>query len=298
MDVKTFEKFFVFQKDPFELTETKNNLKKIKANPKNESKVDSFLIKFLPLIFNKEHSYECTPQFYDSEKNRSDLQIHYKNDIGEKITILIVENKSEKGEGYYDMLSQAPKYSDNDLLNTNAYLMTMKGTVVSFYTYVQDFHSSNKFCLKGGGVDGLLGLYFDWRDMCIKIVPQVNTFIPQAIYYDFSKANTCIKTKYSILAILNFISTQSISLDLMYDSVFNFYFFFDQVEEGTLNKNEKSRLLIKSLVKKLKWIPNPHHCNPKNPRKVLGTSKISNKTWYKHTIDFTGKVNFSEIAFF
>lgn len=133
------------------------------------------------------------------------------------------------------MLLQATKYYDNDALIINAYIMTMKGTLVSFYAYIQDFHNSNKFCLKGGGVDGLLGIYFDWTSMCIKIVPQVNTFIPQTIYYDFSKANTCIKTKYSILAILNFISTQSISPDLIDNILFNFST-SAQVEQGTLNK--------------------------------------------------------------
>lgn len=73
--------------------------------------------------------------------------------------------------------------------------------------------------------------------MSIKIVPQVNTFIPQAIYYDFAKANTCIKTKYSILAILNFISTKSISPDLIDNILFNFSS-SAQVEEGTLNKKK------------------------------------------------------------
>lgn len=233
MNEKTLQGF-KFERDPFELTKTKTNLKKIRANPSNESKIDEFFLDFLPLLFNKEHGYKCSSQFYDSEKNRSDLQIHYINK-GEKITILIVENKAEKGDGYYDMSSQAPKYSENDFLILNSYIMTMKGTLASFYAYIQDFHSSNKFCLKGGGLDGLLGLYFYWESMSVKIVPQINTFIPQTIYYDFWKANTCIKTKYSILAILNFMSTQSVSPDLRYDTIFNFYS-SAQVEEGTLKK--------------------------------------------------------------
>ena len=129
------------------------------------------------MLFNKEHGYKCSSQFYDIQKKRSDLQIHYIKK-GEEITILIVENKAEKGDGYYDMLSQAPKYSDNYFLIINSYIMTMKGTLASFYVYIQDFHSSNKFCLKAGGVDGILGLYFDWESMSVKIVPQINTFVP------------------------------------------------------------------------------------------------------------------------
>lgn len=48
------------------------------------------------------------------------------------------------------MFSQSCNYSENDALIINAYLMTMKGTLVSFYAYIQDYHSSNQFCLKGG----------------------------------------------------------------------------------------------------------------------------------------------------
>ena len=61
-------------------------------------------------MFNKKDGYKCSSQFYDKEKKRSFLQIHSKNSKGEYITILTIEDKSEKGEGYYDMLSQAPKY--------------------------------------------------------------------------------------------------------------------------------------------------------------------------------------------
>ena len=50
------------------------------------------------------------------KKNRSDLQIFYKYNNNKMITILIIENKSVKGDGYYDMLSQACKYCDNDEL--------------------------------------------------------------------------------------------------------------------------------------------------------------------------------------
>ena len=283
---KTLQRF-EFKNDPFELTETNTNLKKIKANPKSESMVDNFLINFLPLLFNQEDGYICSSQYYDSEKNRSDLQIIYKNNKNEMITILIIENKSVKGDGYYDMLSQACKYSDNDVSVVNAYIMTMKGTLVSFYAYIQDYHSSNKFCLKGSGVDGLLGLYFDWTSMCIKIVPQVNTFIPQAIYYDFDKAKTCINTRYSILAILNFISTQYISPDLIDN-----FSYLAEIEEGTLNKENKNqiaKLVMKSLVEELKLDLNYDLCDTKKPTKVLGTSNKGNKK-IKHTIDFSGRV--------
>ena len=92
--------------------------------------------------------------------------------------------------------------------------MTVKGIFASFYVYIQYFNSSNKFSLKGGVVDGLLGIYFDWKSMSLKIVPQINTFIAQAVLYDFAKANTCINVKYSLLAILNFIFTQSVSPSL------------------------------------------------------------------------------------
>ena len=219
------------------LKETNVNLKKIKDNPNKESLVDDLFHKFLPLVF-KNDGYECSSQFYDIQRNRFDLQIHYKNGKGEDITILIVEDKSEKGEGYYDMLPQAPKYSDNDVLNRNTYKMTAKGTLVSFYVYIQYFHSSNKFSLKGGGVDGLLGVYFDWESMSIKIVPQINTFIAQAVLYDFAKTNTCINVKYSLLAILNFISTQSISPRLEKKSICDS---FKHVEEGTLDIKNKNK---------------------------------------------------------
>lgn len=249
--------------------------------------VDNFLINFLPLLFNQEDGYICLSQFHDTEKNKSDLQIFYKNNNNEMITILIIENKSVKGDGYYDMLSQACKYCENDKLIVNTYIMTMKGTLVSFYAYIQDYHSSNKFCLKGGGVDGSLGLYFDWTSMCIKIVPQVNTFIPQAIHYDFSRANTCINTKYSILAILNFIFTQSLCPGLIDDFPSS-----AEIEEGTINKENKNKiakLVMKSFVKELELGLNSDLCNPKKPRKVLGTSKQGNKN-FKHVIDFTGRV--------
>lgn len=49
---------------------------------------------------------------------------------------------------------------------------------------------------------------------------------------------------------------------------------------------------MKSLVKELKLNLNYDTCNPKKPTKVLGTSKISTKT-FKHTIDFTGRVKIS-----
>ena len=300
MNEKTLQEF-KFERDPFELIKTKTDIEQIKANPSNESKIDEFLFDFLPLLFNKEHGYKRSSQFYDQEKNRSDLQIHYVNK-GQEITILIVENKAEKGDSFYDMLSQAPKYSDNDFLIINSYIMTMKGTLASFYAYIQDFHSSNKFCLKGGGVDGLLGLYFDWKSMSVKIVPQINTFVPQAIYYDFSKVNTCIKTKYSILAILNFMSTQSLSPDLNYETIFNFSSSSSsiwpegQVVENTLNKSNKdknARLVMKSLIKELKLDFNNQTLNPRKSTKVLGTSKIKDKT-FKHIIDFTGKVKLLE----
>lgn len=63
------------------------------------------------------------------------------------------------------MLSQSPKYSDNNALNKNTYIITVIATFASFYVYIQYFHSSNKFSLKGGGLDGLLDLYNYWKSM-------------------------------------------------------------------------------------------------------------------------------------
>lgn len=74
--------------------------------------------------------------------------------------MLIIEDKSAKGDGYYDILLQACNYSENDALIINAYLTTMKGTLVSFYAYIQDYYSSNQFYLKGGHLHGILSIYY------------------------------------------------------------------------------------------------------------------------------------------
>ncbi len=52
MDGKTLQAFEL-EKDPFELTETNTNKKKIKDNPKYESVLDNFVFNFLPLLFNE-----------------------------------------------------------------------------------------------------------------------------------------------------------------------------------------------------------------------------------------------------
>lgn len=50
---------------------------------------------------------------------------------------------------------------------------------------------------------------------------------------------------------------------------------------------------MKSLIKELKLDFNNQTLNPRKSTKVLGTSKIKDKT-FKHIIDFTGKVKLLE----
>ena len=91
-------------------------------------------------------------------------------------------------------------------------------------------------------------------------------------------------------------STQSVSPDLDYYTIFNFCS-SAEVEQVTLykkNKSKNAKLVMESLIKELKLNLNYDTLNPIKPTKFLGTSKISGKT-FKHIIDFRGRVKLLEI---
>ena len=93
------------------------------------------------------------------------------------------ELKSQEGDSYTSVAVQATRYADNDNDTTKSIVYTIKGTKIAFFIYDELWHSSRGFKLKGIMFDGLLGLYNDREG--VKVLPQENTFAPQAMYYNY-----------------------------------------------------------------------------------------------------------------
>ena len=90
--------------------------------------------------------------------------------------------------GSFDLLLQSRDYALNDLvMDTNLFIMCVKGGEVAYFYYVKDFHSSRQMSLKSPDFDGLLGIYMDQNE--VKILPQHNVFYPQIKIYKLFNTN-------------------------------------------------------------------------------------------------------------
>lgn len=117
--------------------------------------------------------------------------------------VCCVELKAKNGDSWTDLLLQAGKYAEYDNTNPGLFVICVKDSRVAYFLFEQDYHSSNGFDYKGAGFDGLLGLYADSQG--VKILPQINVFLPQIRIYDLFGNN--FVHEYSNHTILRYIST-------------------------------------------------------------------------------------------
>jgi hypothetical protein len=114
-------------------------------------------------------------------------------------------------------------------------VICVKGNTIAFFLYDQDFHVKNNYHLKGTIFDGLLGLYVD--NYNVKILPQVNTFFPQVMAYEFYNNNpiheksihTIFKYMTTCRETPNAIDMDTINMDTNVISV------LDKAKENSLN---------------------------------------------------------------
>lgn len=154
-------------------------------------------------FFKTKHGYLVTTE-NQSNTGSNSVDLLTKSGYNPMTNYLSTELKALSGDSWTKGLKQNWFFVENDRDVTNPILINIKSTKIAFFLYVQDWHSTNNFGLKGYQFNGLLGLYFDKGGL--KIIPQENTYYPQMMYFDpFYSINPF--EKFSVFCLFNYLST-------------------------------------------------------------------------------------------
>ena len=149
----------------------------INTYDKMESPTYGYLNELLHDIFNVNDGYMIDPQ---SERTNGivDFTIEKDGDI-----ICVIEAKSLNGNySFTQLYTQAIEYANANISCVNVHVIVMKGDLLSFGMYIQDFHTTNSFCKKSILFDGYLGVQVH-KDLSVQVVPQMNVWEPQHKLY-------------------------------------------------------------------------------------------------------------------
>ena len=97
------------------------------------------------------------------------------------------ELKSLNGDSWTLLMKQASEYAEHDNDITNPGVICVKGLQIAFFMYEQDWHSSKDLKMKGKDFDGLVPIYVNKHG--VDVLPQQNTFAPQAMFYNMYSDN-------------------------------------------------------------------------------------------------------------
>jgi hypothetical protein len=142
----------------------------------------------------------------------------------------VVESKALDGNySWTDLYTQATEYANRNDHFDFCYVITNKGTYISFGIFTQDFHSMNGYTKKLTFTDGYIGLEANTK-FNVKPVPQRNTFQPQHRLYQLY--NSDMHQKRSVCSILQYMADNEIDL-----STLNWGGKFGTVYDGGIIKN-------------------------------------------------------------
>lgn len=224
----------------------------------------------LSAVFTREEGYSCSFEARTG-KGQADGHVKYLDGFDGEVprwkTILLVEVKSFSGDGWPALLKQNSAYADkNDVSHiTGSYVACIKGDEISFFTFVEDFHTITGFGLKGIEFDGLVGLIM--HENGLNILPQYNTYTPQ--FYPY-KLNRSVEDNNSITAILYRMACTVSSLQ---------------------PDNQISPSFSSDIPTHAMDIWERNHPNISSPNKYLG--RISNKNLTAH-IDYKGSLTYEQ----
>lgn len=184
-----------------------------KKGSKDESETASLWNMIMPKIFRSEYGYIYGPE-NKSGKGRIDALTKWSNPNSIHrgwLALAHIEYKAPLGAPIWFLIGQNKNYADHSKYTEGSFAICIKGTLIAFFVFSTDFHSaSGNFPNKGPNFDGMLGLYVNNKG--IRVLPQYDTYYPQALFYDIKdKAN-----KISITAILGYMSTLSTSNTVEY----------------------------------------------------------------------------------
>jgi hypothetical protein len=156
-------------------------------------------------------------------------QILYLKRLG--VVWAVVESKVLKGEySWTDLYTQATEYANRNENSEVCYVITNKGTYISFGIFSEDFHSRNDYNKKLTFTDGYIGLEAD-TEFNVKPVPQRNTFQPQHRLYQLY--NSDMHQKRSVCSILQYMADNEIHL-----SNLNWGGKFETYEDGGIRRKK------------------------------------------------------------
>lgn len=102
-----------------------------------------------------------------------------------------------------DALKQAHRYCINNDHTESMFVVIFRGTRMSAFLHVLDWHTDNKFHLKHPDFQDLIGL--EVKRTGVGLIPQSNTFHPQMNIYDLAP-NTQTIDNLACVSILAYIS--------------------------------------------------------------------------------------------
>ena len=143
--------------------------------------MNSLLNKYFPL----DKGFIVVPQSSETQ-GQPDFIVKYRGEVW-----AVVESKALNGKySWTDIYTQATEYANRNHPSEVCYVITNKGTYISFGKFTQDFHSMN----------GYHKTYLYWwiyrleadTNFSVKPVPQRNTIQPQHRLYQYMIV-TCTK---------------------------------------------------------------------------------------------------------
>lgn len=159
-------------------------IKDVLSRPTSEPDVDTLTATLFTHLFKYDNGYKYSPQAKDTNvtgtiAGKIDYKVSYLNN-----PIVIVENKHSQGDSWLDALAQAHRYCIRNDNTEVMFVVIFRGTLMSAFLHVLDWHSDNNFHLKHPDYQDLIGL--DVNHLGVRLIPQSNTFHPQMKIYDLA----------------------------------------------------------------------------------------------------------------
>lgn len=160
---------------------------------KPESIVDAAVATILPCYFPTHVGFGFNPQARDSTAGETKGKIDNLVDFSTKSNtiagldtkpISIIEDKTESGDSWLDLMSQSGRYARNNSTMTSTFVLGFKGSKMAAFKYEQDFHTDKRMDLKNEKYQDLIGLEVTSKG--IRLIPQSNTYYPQVKLYETS----------------------------------------------------------------------------------------------------------------
>ena len=176
-------------------------------NRTQESLTYGFMNTLLVEYFNRDKGFIVVPQSTQT-KGQVDYIVKRYGRVW-----AVVESKALSGNySWTDLYTQATEYANRNDHYDYCYVITNKGTFISFGIFSSDFHSMNGFNKKFTFVDGYIGLEAD-TNFNVKPVPQRNTIQPQHMMYKLTYSN--MHQNRSVCSILEYMADNKINLSTL-----------------------------------------------------------------------------------